>query len=309
MLPPILMKGCSHSDPQCICRNLRSLDDYDDTPKPPPRRIKLVKRFPDEVFEDGSTTEDLPEVEVTVIEVTDIEDVSAQTADNEPVREATVNEEPMELRVDEIDGANTDTTTTNEGTMDSENIEDNSVESETYGSEQFNDGTGNGSVEAEVEVVYFEAPENQISEEEASKSAKSPPADLDHTFTEIEAQETDALEEIEEAPIESEIPEIEIVDNEEPGVVLIDNEVPSNETTEHDESEDTATETQDPASETTEYEEVEYGSIANETLEVMDEEREFKMCVEECSLHDQIRTYLPFQPSSPTTNVNPYLIS
>jgi hypothetical protein len=300
MLPPILMKGCSHLDPQCICRNLRSLDDYDDTPKPPPRRIRLVKRTPDEKFEDGTSTESLTEVEATVTEVTDVVNASVLATNTAPVEEGKLDDVSVGLGVDNVDEVNIDSIDIKESNVGDETTENAFAESGN-GAEKSEDASTNIDSK-EIETTAAEL----LLEEAVSMSVEIPAVDADGVVIEIDAEKDEVMEDVEKATIEAVLPIIEALEDGEahPGPVMNDGIGQSNETGEYNENGDMSAEFQDPESGTTDYEETKYGTIANETLAIIDEEREFKMCVEECSLHDQIRKLSSFRHISSSAKVD-----
>jgi hypothetical protein len=286
MLPPILMKGCSHLDPQCICRNLRSLDDYDDTPKPPPRRIRLVKRIPDEIFVDGTSTETSTEVEVTVTEVTDVVDASVVMAENESEEER-ASDVSVVVGVDNID--------------DASRVEEEETDYTIDGSDDKTVPSGSAtetrdSIETDSSELEKEGPIN----------LKTPVAVVEDVAIAIVAQVEIAEKNTEQASIEAVLPIVEVLADGEtrPGPVMSDINGQSNETSVYNKDGDIATEAQASAG-TTNSEEIKYGTLPNETLEIIEEEREFKMCVEECSLHDQIRKFVPFN----IHRVQPRLVS
>jgi hypothetical protein len=279
MLPPILQKGCSHLDAQCICRNLRSLDDYDDTPKPPPRRIRLVKRTPDEVFDDGSTTEVITEVTVTVLDVTN---PSSKLKDDTRVLEGAVGEGSTNPSVDEIDHLDTDSVDVQASSMDGEDTETYTVELENGHKKLENADTAAHIVE--TETIASATEENGTPEFGVLSDLETTSANVDSAAVNTEAEGNSTSDETEEVTIDSAAISAQADENEKPGLVLADNGAASNETI------DDPAAVQDPESKAADYEEVEYGVTANVTV---DEDREFKVCVEECSLHDQIRKFLP----------------
>lgn len=256
MLPPILMRGCSHSDPQCICRNLRSLDDYDDTPKPPTRRVKLLKRTPDEVFEDGTTTEEV-EVEVTIIEVSNIENNDQSGIDEEADNKSNIDNESVGVEVDHAVDASNDAISIEGGDKESQHRGDSTTKSGTLGSE---------------------LSENMTADDEAIESNKTELEKLGDPSSTGKA-----------ASILLAAPKDGLLADAEVEVASTKNENPGKETTKYEENSKPLNKTGTPASEIPEPEKAAYEKIKNETFSAMEEEREFKMCVEECSLQDQIR--------------------
>ncbi|EPE36139.1 hypothetical protein GLAREA_05477 [Glarea lozoyensis ATCC 20868] len=276
MLPPMLAKGCSHLDAQCLCRNLRSLDDYDDTPKPPPRRIRLVKRIPDEVFDDGSTTEPITEVTVTVLDVTDS---SSTLEDDKKILEGVVGESYNNLGVDEVDDLDPDIVDVQGSRLHGENAETVAVELEN-GQKESEDADTVADIVG-TETIASATNEDGSPELDVLSGDETTTGNVDNAAMNSEAGGNSASEETDEVIIDPATTNVQIDGNEKPDLVQTDNEAASNETID-----DPPSAIQDPVSKAVDYEEVEYGATADVTV---DKDREFKMCVEECSLHDQIR--------------------